>query len=56
VLLEMSLTYEVWYFVKDTPGVIGFVGTGQPAAIWSRDDSTYLPARPLDRRERQLQM
>lgn len=33
VLLEMTLTDEVWYFVRNTPGVIGFVGTGQPAPI-----------------------
>lgn len=28
VLVEMSLTDESWYVVRNTPGVTGFVGTG----------------------------
>jgi len=28
ILIEMELTDESWYAVRNTPGVIGFVGTG----------------------------
>ena len=28
VLVEMKLTDETWYIVRNTPGVTGFVGTG----------------------------
>jgi transcription termination/antitermination protein NusG len=29
VLIEMELTDDTWYLVKDTPGVSGFVGSGK---------------------------
>ncbi|MDR1032672.1 MAG: transcription termination/antitermination protein NusG, partial [Candidatus Nomurabacteria bacterium] len=28
VLVEMKLTDETWYIIRNTPGVTGFVGTG----------------------------
>ncbi len=28
VFIEMDLTDQVWYFVKSTPGVSGFIGSG----------------------------
>ena len=31
VLVEMIMTDESWYVVRNTPGVTGFVGSGQPA-------------------------
>ncbi len=37
VLVEMSLTDEVWYFIKTTPGVIGFVGSGKPVALMQKE-------------------
>src|SRR5258706_14733045 len=33
VLVEMVLTDESWYFVKNIPGVIGFVGSGTPVPL-----------------------
>lgn len=34
VLVEMKLTDETWYVVRNTPGVTGFVGTGvEPSPI-----------------------
>ena len=28
ILIEMELTNESWYVIRNTPGVIGFIGTG----------------------------
>ena len=28
IFIEMDLTDEIWYFVKNTPGVSGFIGSG----------------------------
>ena len=34
LLIEMELNDEVWYFVKNTPGVSGFIGSGsKPIAL-----------------------
>lgn len=37
VLVEMNLTDEVWYFIKNTPGVIGFVGSGKPVPLMEKE-------------------
>ena len=29
VLVEMELTDEIWYLIKNTPGVSGFIGSGR---------------------------
>lgn len=33
ILVEMDLDEESWYLVKNTPGVIGFVGAGSPVPL-----------------------
>lgn len=33
ILVEMELSEESWYLVKNTPGVIGFVGAGSPVPL-----------------------
>ena len=43
ILLEMELTDEVWYFVKNTPGVSGFIGSGsKPIALHDHEVQTIL--------------
>ena len=38
VLVEMKLTDETWYIVRNTPGVTGFVGTGtQPTPVSEKE-------------------
>lgn len=38
VLVEMKLSDETWYIVRNTPGVTGFVGTGtQPTPVSERE-------------------
>lgn len=38
VLVEMKLTDETWYVVRNTPGVTGFVGTGtEPTPVSDRE-------------------
>lgn len=38
ILVEMELTDEVWYLVKNTPGVSGFVGSGRNPIPLSEHD------------------
>jgi len=38
ILIEMELTDESWYTVRNTPGVIGFVGTGSGSRPTPLDD------------------
>ncbi|MCL1839442.1 transcription termination/antitermination protein NusG [Candidatus Saccharibacteria bacterium] len=38
VLVEMKLSDETWYIIRNTPGVTGFVGTGtQPTPVSERE-------------------
>lgn len=38
VLIEMSLSDETWYIVRNTPGVTGFVGNGtQPTPVSEKE-------------------
>ena len=36
VLVNMIFNDDTWYFIKETPGVIGFIGAGKPVPL--RDD------------------
>ena len=38
ILIEMELTDDSWYAVRNTPGVIGFVGTGPGSKPTPLDD------------------
>ena len=43
ILIEMELTDEIWYFVKNTPGVSGFIGSGsKPIALNDQEVQTIL--------------
>ncbi len=42
VLAKMTLTDEAWYFVKGTPGVIGFVGSGKPVCLQDKEVAEIL--------------
>lgn len=37
ILVEMALTDESWYYVKNVPGVIGFVGAGSPVPLRDKE-------------------
>lgn len=38
VLIEMKLSDETWYIIRNTPGVTGFVGTGtQPTPVSEKE-------------------
>ena len=38
VLVEMCLSDETWYIIRNTPGVTGFVGTGtQPTPVSNKE-------------------
>ena len=43
LLVEMELNDEIWYFVKNTPGVSGFIGSGsKPIALHDHEIQTIL--------------
>ncbi|MBU1862379.1 MAG: transcription termination/antitermination protein NusG [Candidatus Omnitrophica bacterium] len=43
VLIEMDLTDETWYLVKNTPGISGFVGAGaKPLSLSEEEIQTIL--------------
>lgn len=37
VLVEMELTEETWFAVRNTPGVTGFVGSDQPTPVSEKE-------------------
>jgi transcriptional antiterminator NusG len=54
VLVNMALTEESWYVVRNTPGVTGFVGMGNspPRCAprkWHRSSSAWKPIRRRSR-------
>ncbi len=43
ILIEMEMTDESWYLVKNTPGISGFVGSGtKPLALSESDISSIV--------------
>jgi transcriptional antiterminator NusG len=42
VLVEMIMTDETWYVVRNTPGVTGFVGTGNKPIPLKEDESAQI--------------
>ena len=49
VLVEMKLTDETWYIIRNTPGVTGFVGQSRqgqkPTPLSRREVQTFLAAK-----------
>ena len=45
VLVEMKLTDETWYIVRNTPGVTGFVGSGTSPTPVSEAEITKIKKR-----------
>ncbi len=33
ILVQMIINDDSWYFIKETPGVIGFIGSGKPVPL-----------------------
>ncbi|MCB1195288.1 transcription termination/antitermination factor NusG, partial [bacterium] len=33
ILVQMDLDEDTWYFIKDTNGIIGFIGGGKPVPL-----------------------
>lgn len=45
VLVEMKLTDETWYIIRNTPGVTGFVGTGTEPTPVSENEIAKIKRR-----------
>lgn len=45
VLVEMKLTEETWFIVRNTPGVTGFVGSGSEPTPVSESEITKIKKR-----------
>ena len=55
VLIEMIMSDEAWYLVRNTPGVTGFVGMGNKPTALDPEEAAHDPAarwRPKRRRSR----
>ena len=37
VLVEMKLTEETWFVVRNTPGVTGFIGSDSPTPVSEKE-------------------
>ena len=48
-LVEMKLTDETWYIIRNTPGVTGFVGTGTEPTPVSESEITKIKRRMVSR-------
>lgn len=44
-LVEMKLTDETWYIIRNTPGVTGFVGSGSDPTPVSQEEITMIKKR-----------
>ncbi|MGI6684280.1 MAG: transcription termination/antitermination protein NusG [Bacillota bacterium] len=42
VLVEMNMTDDSWYVVRNTPGVTGFVGTGSKPVPLREEEARYI--------------
>jgi len=45
VLVEMKMTEDAWYIIRNTPGVTGFVGSGTEPTPVSDDEMTKIKKR-----------
>jgi transcriptional antiterminator NusG len=45
VLVEMKMTEDAWYIIRNTPGVTGFVGSGSMPSPVSDDEMTKIKKR-----------
>lgn len=45
VLVEMKMTEDAWYIIRNTPGVTGFVGSGTTPTPVSDDEMTKIKKR-----------
>ena len=45
VLVEMKMTEDAWYIIRNTPGVTGFVGSGVTPSPVSDDEMTKIKKR-----------
>ncbi len=45
VLVDMKMTEDAWYIVRNTPGVTGFVGTGTDPTPMSEDEIKKIKKR-----------
>jgi transcriptional antiterminator NusG len=45
VLIEMKMTEDAWFIIRNTPGVTGFVGSGSDPTPVSEDEMTKIKKR-----------
>lgn len=42
ILVQMILNDDSWYFIRNTPGVIGFIGSGKPVPLTAEEVGAIL--------------
>ena len=54
ILIEMELTDEIWYFVKNTPGVSGFIGSGSKPIALSETEVQNILKQAEEKKEKAI--
>lgn len=54
ILVQMELTDEIWYLVKNTPGVTGFIGSGSRPVPIDDTEVEYILKQSAERQEKPI--
>ncbi|MEI8176058.1 MAG: transcription termination/antitermination protein NusG [Candidatus Omnitrophota bacterium] len=54
ILVQMELTDEVWYLLKNTAGVTGFIGSGQKPVSIDESEVEYILKQSVERQEKPI--
>jgi len=54
LLVQMDLTDDMWYLLKNTPGVTGFIGSGQRPVPIDDQEVDYILKQSIERQEKPI--
>ncbi|MCM8782180.1 MAG: transcription termination/antitermination protein NusG [Candidatus Omnitrophica bacterium] len=54
VLIQMELTDEIWYLVKNTPGVTGFIGSGTRPLPIDDQEVDYILKQSIEKQQKPI--
>ncbi len=54
ILVQMELTDDIWYLLKNTPGVTGFIGSGTRPVPIDDQEVDYILKQSLERQEKPM--
>ncbi len=54
ILVQMELTDDIWYLLKNTPGVTGFIGSGARPVPIDEQEVDYILKQSVERQEKPI--